>query len=123
MRLKGWVGSLGDRLPALVEHNDTLARHAFLLKLMAHQSKYLMSEEMEALAAELCLDAAMAFGRLQGNVTSQLKVPFERDGKTEQLPITVIRNLCFDPDRAVRERAYRAEIKGWESIRTTVAAC
>jgi pepF/M3 family oligoendopeptidase len=122
VRLKGFVGSLGDRLPVLIEHNDTLVRHAFLLKLMAHQSKYLMSEEMEALSAELTLDAAIAFGRLQGNVTSQLKVPFERDGKTEQLPITVIRNLCFDADGAVRERAYRAEIKGWESIRTSVAA-
>jgi pepF/M3 family oligoendopeptidase len=82
-----------------------------------------MREDMEALAAELCLDAGVAFGRLQGNVTSQLKVPFERDGKTEELPITVVRNLCFDPDPAVRERAYRTEIKGWDSIRTTVAAC
>jgi pepF/M3 family oligoendopeptidase len=122
VRLKGWVGSMRDRLPALIEHNDTLGRHSFLLKLMAHQSKYLMSEEMEALAAELSLDAGTAFGRLQGNVTSQLKVPFDRDGKTEELPITVVRNLCFDPDPAVRERAYRAEIKGWESIRTSVAA-
>ena len=34
-----------------------------------------------------------------------------------------MRNLCFDPDPAVRERAYHAELAGWESIRTTVAAC
>ena len=123
VRLKGWVGSLGDRLEVLLHAQPTLANHAFLLRLLAQQSRFLMDEEMEALAAELSLDAGVAFGRLQGNVTSQLKVPFERDGKTEELPITVVRNLCFDPDPAVRERAYRTEIKGWESIRTTVAAC
>ena len=123
VRLKGWVGALGERLQTLIHAHLTLAKHAFLLRLFAHQSRFLMSEEMEALAAELCLDAGVAFGRLQGNVTSQLKVPFERDGKSELLPITVIRNLSYDPDPVVRERAYRAEIKGWESVRTTVAAC
>ena len=123
VRLKGWIGSLGDRLEVLIHAQPTLAKHAFLLRLLAQQSRFLMSEELEALAAELCLDGGVAFGKLQGNVTSQLKVPFERNGKTEELPITVVRNLCYDADPAVRERAYRAEIKGWESIRTTVAAC
>ena len=57
-----------------------------------------MSEPLEALAAELCVDAGGAFGKLQGSVTSQLMVPLERDGKTEQLPITTVRNFVFDPD-------------------------
>jgi pepF/M3 family oligoendopeptidase len=35
----------------------------------------------------------------------------------------VIRNLSYDPDREVRQRAYQAEIQGWHSIRATVAAC
>jgi pepF/M3 family oligoendopeptidase len=123
VRLKGWVGSLGARLEVLLQMRPALAEHAFLLRLLAQQSKYLMSEPMEQLAAELCLDAGMAFGRLQGAVTSQLRVHCERNGKTEELPITVVRNLCFDPDPGVRQRAYRAELRGWESIRTTVAAC
>jgi pepF/M3 family oligoendopeptidase len=123
VRLKGWVGLLGDRLGQLIDEHPTLSNHGFLLRLFVQQSRFLMSEELEALAAELCLDAGVAFGRLQGNVTSQLKVALERGGKTEELPITVVRNLCYDADPAVRERAYRAEIKGWESVRTTVAAC
>jgi pepF/M3 family oligoendopeptidase len=123
VRLKGWVGLLGDRLEKLIDAHPTLSKHGFLLRLFVQQSRFLMSEELEALAAELCLDAGVAFGRLQGNATSQLKVPFERGGKTEELPITVVRNLCYDADPTVRERAYRAEIKGWESVRTTVAAC
>jgi oligoendopeptidase F len=123
VRLQGWIGSLAPLLTELIAGNEVLAEHAFFLQDAAKQSRYLMSEELEALAAELSLDAGGAFGKLQGNVTSQLKVAFERDGHSENLPITVIRNLSFHPDPEVRRRAYEAEQQGWTSIRTTVAAC
>lgn len=123
VRLQGWLGALESLLPELIAGHKTLEQHAFFLQDTARQSRYLMSEEQEALAAELCLDAGSAFGKLQGNVTSQLKVPFERDGRSELLPITVVRNLSYDPDPEIRRRAYEAELKGWDSIRTTVAAC
>jgi pepF/M3 family oligoendopeptidase len=123
VRFQGWVGSIGDSLDDLVAKNGGLEKHAFYLRETARQSRFLMSEELESLAADLCLDGGVAFGKLQGNVTSQLKVPFERDGKVELLPITVIRNLSFDPDRNLRERAYKTEIEGWNSIRTSIAAC
>jgi pepF/M3 family oligoendopeptidase len=123
VRLQGWIGSLASRWPQWLATRPKLASHAFFLRDSAHQSQFLMSEELENLAADLVLDAGVAFGKLQGNVTSQLKVPLARDEKTEVLPITVVRNLCFDADAELRERAYRAELEGWESIRTTVAAC
>jgi pepF/M3 family oligoendopeptidase len=123
VRLEGWIGSLAPHLPELIGHSDLLREHAFFLSDTAHQSQFLMSEELEALAADLCIDGGTAFGKLQGNVTSQLKVPLERNGQVEILPITVVRNLCFDPNPDTRKRAYEAEVKGWESIRTTIAAC
>lgn len=123
VRFRGWIGGLAGSLESLISKHPVLAEHAFFLRHTARQSKYLMSEEQEALAAELCVAGGGAFGKLQGNVTSQLKVPFERNGRTEELPITVVRNLCFDADPALRERAYHAEVAGWHSIRTTVAAC
>jgi pepF/M3 family oligoendopeptidase len=123
IRLQGWIGMLATRLPQLIDLQPALVGHEFFLRDAARQSRFLMSEELEDLAADLVLDSAVAFGKLQGNATSQLKVSFARGERTEDLPITVVRNLCFDADRAVRERAYRAEIKGWTSIRTTVAAC
>jgi pepF/M3 family oligoendopeptidase len=123
VRLTGWIGSLASRLDELTAHEPMLADHAYFLRHTAEQSRYLMSEELESLAADLVVDGGLAFGKLQGNVTSQLKVPLARDGKVEELPITVVHNLCFDRDPQVRERAYRAEIAGWHSIRTTVSAC
>jgi pepF/M3 family oligoendopeptidase len=122
VRLAGWIGSLQSRLPQLMAQRPYLQEHRFYLEDTARQSKFLMSDELEALAAELCVDGGLAFGKLQGNVTSQLKVPFERDGRVEELPITVIRNLSSDPDPDVRRRAYQAEQQGWRSIRTPVAA-
>ncbi|HEX7379027.1 MAG TPA: M3 family oligoendopeptidase [Pirellulales bacterium] len=123
VRLQSWLGSLGCLLGRLIDENECLQRHRFFLLEAARQSQFLMSEELEGLAAELCVDAGAAFGKLQGNVTSQLKVEFERDGKTQRLPITVVRNLSFDADPEIRRRAYEAELAGWGSIKTTVAAC
>jgi pepF/M3 family oligoendopeptidase len=123
VRLQGWIGSLAPRLDGLIAGNRLLGEHGFFLHDSARRSRYLMPEALEHLAAELCVDAGGAFGKLQGTVTSQLKVPLERDGRSEEVPITVVRNYVFDPDPVLRERAYRAEQKGWESIRSTVAAC
>lgn len=123
VRLQGWIGSLAPRLAELIAARPLLTDHAFFLNDTARQSKYLMAEELEALATDLCLDGGVAFGKLQTKVTSQLIVPFERDGKTEQLPITTVHNFCYDADPALRERGYHAEIQGWRSIATTVAAC
>jgi oligoendopeptidase F len=119
VRLKGWLGALTNLLPELIKSKPTLAEHRFFLTFTAEQSRYLMSEPLEALAAELALDAGTAWGRLQGTVTSQLTVTF--DGR--EMPISMVRNLSFDPDPAVRERAYNVEIAGWKTISSTVAAC
>ncbi len=123
VRFHSWLGNLAELLSDLIAKNSNLTQHSFYLLEAARQSRFLMTEELESLAADLCLDGGTAFGKLQGNVTSQLKVLFERDGQPEILPITVIRNLSFDSNRAVREKAYHAEIDGWHSIRTSIAAC
>ncbi len=83
VRLQGWIGSLAPRLGDWIAGNRLLADHSFFLHDSARRSRYLMSEELEHLAAELCVDAGGAFGKLQGTVTSQLKVPLEREGRTE----------------------------------------
>ncbi|MGC4007227.1 MAG: M3 family metallopeptidase [Pirellulales bacterium] len=123
VRLNGWLGAIEKRLDDVLSALSMLREREFYLRFNAAQSRYQMDEPREALAAELCLDAGTAFGRLQGTITSQLKIPFEHDGKTEDMPISMVRNFCFDGDPAVRERAYHAELAGWASIRTTVAAC
>ena len=122
-RFTAWLGQLGPKkLDPIIKNNKSAAAHAFLLREAAEQSKYLMSEAEEALAAELSLSGGKAFGKLQGTVTSQLSVDFELDGKIQKLPMPALINLRSHPDEATRRRAYEAENQAWETVKETLAA-
>jgi pepF/M3 family oligoendopeptidase len=123
---QGWIGAISrdtKMLPKMLAQGGSPAEHSFYIHETAEQSRYLMSEDEETLASELSLSGASAWQKLQGVVTSQLKVPFEKDGKTLALPVTVIINLRTDPDGEVRRRAYEAELAAWEKVSEPLAAC
>jgi pepF/M3 family oligoendopeptidase len=123
---QGWLRTISedpDALPAALKHDGSAKDHAFFITESAEQSKYLMSEAEETLASELSLSGATAWSKLQGVVSSQVKVALERDGRVEDLPVTMVINLRNDPDEDVRRKAYEAEIKAWESAREPLAAC
>ena len=122
---QGWIRTIvedPDALPAALEHDGSAKEHAFFLTETAEQSRYLMSEAEETLASELSLSGATAWAKLQGVVSSQVKVPFEREGRVEDLPITVLINLRNHPDEDVRRRAYEAELNAWEGVKEPLAA-
>lgn len=118
-----WLGRIAPKLDQVVKQDKTSAAHAFLLREAAEQSKYLMSEAEETLAAELSLSGGNAFRKLQGTVTSQLAVDFELDGETQKLPMPALINLRSHADEATRRRAYEAENQAWASVKETLAAC
>jgi pepF/M3 family oligoendopeptidase len=117
-----WIGSLSSVLPKVLSLGGEAATHAYFLKLAAEQSKYLMSEAEEGLAAELSLSGAQAWSKLQGTVTSQLSVDFELEGETKKLPMPALINLRSHPDGEVRRRAYEAENAAWETVKEPLAA-
>jgi len=120
-RFEAWVGSLGSVLDRICEQAPAAKEHRQALLDIVEESKYRMETKLEDLASELVLSGGGSMWKLQYAATSQLTVPFERDGKTEDLPMTMLRNLANDPDESARRRAYETEIKGWESIRESVA--
>jgi len=123
VQLKAWLGKVAPTLDKSLEHSAPAKAHAFMLKEAADQSKFLMSEPEEALAAELSLSGGNAWGKLQGTVTSQLSVDFELDGEPQKLPMPALINLRSHPDEETRHRAYDAENAAWDSVRETLAAC
>ena len=123
VRFKGWLGRIAPLLPQILERGGAAFRHAFYLQELVQQSQYLMSEAQETLSTELALSGANAWENLQGTICSQLTTPLERDGKTEQLPMSVIQTLYSDPDPQLRQRVYEADLAGWESVREPLAAC
>ena len=123
-RFQAWVGTLGKAAIRKAAKTNASARaHEFALLESAEQSKYLMSEAEEALAAELTLSGGNAFGKLQGTVTSQMVVDFELDGKTQKMPMPALINLRAHPDEPTRRRGYEAENQAWEGAKETLAAC
>jgi oligoendopeptidase F len=121
-RFSGWLGAVAGMLPHVIEDGGPAGEHAFYLLETAEQSRYMMSEAEEGLAAELDLSGANAWSKLQGTVTSQLTVNFARDGKTEKLSMPALINLSHDPAPDVRRRAYEAEITAWESVKEPLAS-
>ncbi len=121
VRFEAWVGSLAPVLDVACDRAPVACEHKLALKDIVDESRFRMDTELEDLASELLLSGGGVMHKLQGTVTSQLKAPFERDGKTEMLPMTMIRNLAGDPDEGVRKRAYDAELVAWESVREPVA--
>lgn len=113
-----------DGLDTLIEAETDLEPHRFFLEEAFRQAQYRMSQAEETLASELSLSGGSAWEKLQGTVTSQLSVPFERDGKTEDVSMPALQNIRrYDPDEHVRKTAFEAEIEAWESVRESLAAC
>ena len=84
------------------------------------QSKQ-MAPELEELAADLSRSGGNAWGRLQETVTSAPRGAMEAD-LGERKTLVELRNLAYDPDRAVREKAYRLELQVCEANKIPVAA-
>jgi len=121
IRFQGWIGTVAEFLPKIIDESSLARDHSFHLNELADQSKYMMSEPEELLAAELDLSGGNAWGKLQGTVTSQLTVDFELEGKIQKLPITALQNLNHHKDADTRRRAYEAELAAWESVRESLA--
>ena len=117
-----WIGSVAEQLPAIIENSEVAKAHAFFLQETAEQSRYLMSEAEESLAAELGISGAGAWDKLQGTVTSQMKIEFELDGEVKELSSPALINLHSHPNEDVRKRAYEAEMKAWEAVQEPLAA-
>src|SRR4051812_33899543 len=119
-RLTAWIGTLD--VDDLVERSAAARAHEFTLRQAAVEATHLMGGAEEDLAAELGPSGGGAWGKLWGTVTSQISVPFERDGERVELPIFAVRNLAFEADRDVRRRAYEAELEAWERWSVPLAA-
>lgn len=117
-----WIKDLDD-LDRLAEESSLIKSHLFYLKEMRISAKRLLSPEIEEMVSDLQRTGSSAFSSLQNQLTSNLTVNVEVEGKTEQMSLAQARNLYYEKDNDLRERAYRAEISSYPSIETASSAC
>ncbi|MCC6446490.1 MAG: M3 family oligoendopeptidase [Armatimonadetes bacterium] len=119
-RYTAWIGSLD--VESLIGRSGLAADHAFMLRKAKAEAAHLMSPAEESLAITLSLTGGTAWSKLHGNLTSQIMVSVEIEGQPPQLPMSMVRNLAFDPDREVRRRAYEVELAAWKRNEVPIAA-
>lgn len=125
------LGKLGTRLTALIGEQDVealiaksqLAKdHAFYLRRNKIVAEHLMSPAEESLAADMNPSGGLAWGRLHGNVASQLNVTVPLPDGDKSMPMSAVRNLAYDPNRDIRRSAYQAELAAWKSVEVPLTA-
>lgn len=121
-RFEGWLRGLDALQPPIWEYPGAAKAHGFYLREAIAQSKYLMSEAEESLAADLALSGLNGWVKLQRTITSQAVVPFTLNGKTEEMPMPALQNLQREADPDLRRRAFEAELAAWTKVRAPLAA-
>ena len=119
-RLDAWLA--GQDVEALITASPVAREHAYYLRRAVARASHLMSPEEEALAADLGPAAGSAWGRLHGNLSSQILVEVDGEKGRERLPMSEVRNLAHHADRKVRARAWQAELDAWRVHALPLAA-
>lgn len=119
-RLSGWLGGLD--IDAACAVSETVQAHRYSLERAKTEAAHLLSPELEELVSDMELTGGVAWAKLYNNVSSQISVEIDLEGTTQTLPISAVRALASDPDRAVRAKAYEAELAAWKANEVPIAA-
>jgi len=85
------------------------------------KSHHMMSEAEENLFAQMNLVAGESWGKLQKALTSSLLVNINVDGEDKSIPLSVAGKYLSDNDMKVRQEAFHAINKAYETIDKSVA--
>jgi len=109
------------RVEKAVKTDSRLLSYAFVLEEALLFQKHQMSPEMEDLAADLSRSGADAWSRLQEQITASLSAVWNTE-TGERKTFVELRNLAYDPDRAVRRKAWELETALLKSMEIPLAA-
>ncbi len=121
-KFRKWCEKIND-LDSLSEKSALIKSHLFYLKEMRDSAKHLLSPETEDIISSLQRTGSSAFSSLQNQLTSNLSVFFNYNGKNEELSLSQARNMYFDKDKDKREKIYHAEIDSYKTVEIPSSAC
>ena len=106
-----------ENIETIIAGNDILKEHSYRILSIVKDSKHLLTDAEESLFAEMNISGASAWSDLQSSLTSSLKV----DYKGEEITLSTVRNLAYDPDQQTRKAAFEAELAAYPKIESSVA--
>ena len=116
-----WLSSVS--LDELKAKSEIIDQHEYVLSKKQTIAAHLMTPPEEDLAADMNLTGGSAWGRLHGNLTSQIEVVLDIGEGETRMPMSAVRNLAYEHDREVRRKAYEAELQAWKQNELTIATC
>ena len=121
---KMWLGSLTN-IDEVILSSKLLIEHDFYLKEIVQKNKYLLKENEETIISKLRNTGSGAWSKLQEYLTSTILVDIVvgAEGEVRRLPLSVVRNMAYESDSALRIAAYKAELKAYNKIEESSAAC
>jgi oligoendopeptidase F len=122
VELRRALRDAGDREVRAFGSREKLAGATFFIERLREEAKTSMAPDLEGLAADLGADGIMGWGRLYDTVSAKLKFTMTRGETKATLPMAQRRSLMADPDRSVREEAFRAGNEAWASVADVCAA-
>ncbi len=121
VRLIQYLRELED-LDAVMGQSEVLKEHSFFLKEHKRKADHLLSEKEEVIISKMRNTGSNAFSQLQGDLTANLLIEVELDGKKQTLPLPAIRNLAYHEDARVRKEAYEREQAAYAAVEEASAA-
>ncbi|MDR2029040.1 MAG: M3 family oligoendopeptidase [Treponema sp.] len=107
--------------PGAAGAGEALRSYGFFIRESLEKAAFQMTADLEDLANDLARSGGEAWRRLQEAISSTASVLWDPPGG-ERKTITSLRDLAHNPDRAIRERAYRAELAAWKAMEIPLAA-
>ncbi|HDR05289.1 MAG TPA: M3 family oligoendopeptidase, partial [Candidatus Marinimicrobia bacterium] len=119
--VRKWIGALNN-LDEITENEPLLLAYKDFLQKIKGQTAYLLSEAEESLLSLMKTTGSSAWGKLFELLSSKLLIAFEKNGKKENQPLSVIRGMAQDADPKIRKDAYEAELAAYSQIEDSIAA-
>ena len=100
-----------------------LKEHEFILNEKKEQMAHQLSDKEEMIIASMRQTGSDAWARLKDQLIGAHTVEMEISGEKKELPLTVVLNMAYSPDKETRKAAYEAEIASYKKDENSIAAC
>ena len=117
-----WLSRV-ENLEVVIVSSKILQEHSFYLQELVSKSKNLLGDQEEYIIAKMSNTGGKAWSKLQQVLTATLLVDIKINGEEKSLPLPEVRNMAFHKNPEVRRLAYEAELKAYEKIAESSAAC
>lgn len=94
-----------------------IQEHLYILQEIQQHNHYLLSDEGEKILAQMKTTGSSAWLKYKDQLISSMKVTMDH----KEYPLTEVLNMAYSKDKAIRKKAYEAELKAYQPVEQGVA--